>query len=101
MVDLGLKIRFFRYETTTALFDRSVTVKGVDVSMETGRAIPEILERMMRGREFDVSELGLTSYLRTFAEDSPFIAIPVFPNRVFRRAARCMADTPGPVRAPR
>jgi hypothetical protein len=86
MGHLGVKIACFRYETTAALFDRSVTLNGVDVSMETARTIPEIFERMMRGREFDVSELGLTFYLRTFAEDSPFIAIPVFPNRVFRHS---------------
>jgi hypothetical protein len=86
MGDLSLKIGCFRYETTAALFDRSVTVRGVDVSMETARTIPEIFERMMRGREFDVSELGLTFYLRTFGEDSPFIAMPGFPNRVFRHS---------------
>jgi hypothetical protein len=81
-----LKIGCFHYETTAALFDGSVTVQGVDVCMETARTIPEIFERMMVDQEFDVSELGLTFYLRTFAEDSPFIAIPVFPNRVFRHS---------------
>ena len=86
MGDLGLKIGCFHYETTAALFDGSVTVEGVDVCMETARTIPEIFERMMVNQEFDVSELGLTFYLRTFAEDSPFIAIPVFPNRVFRHS---------------
>lgn len=86
MGGLRLKVGCFRYETTAALFGGSVTVPGVDVCMETARTIPEIFERMMRGREFDVSELGLTFYLRTFAEDSPFIALPVFPNRVFRHS---------------
>ena len=84
--DLALRIGCFRYETTAALFDGSVTVDGVDISLDTARTIPKIFERMMRDREFDVSELGLTFYLRTFAEDSPFIAIPVFPNRLFRHS---------------
>ena len=43
---------------------------------------------MVRGREFDVAELGLTFYLRSLDHDAPFIAIPVFPNRVFRHS--CM-----------
>lgn len=86
MGDVALKIGCFRYETTAALFDGSVTVEGAHVSMETARTIPENFERMMRDREFDVSELGLTFYLRTFGADSPFIAIPVFPNRVFRHS---------------
>lgn len=81
-----LKIGCFRYETTAALFDGSVTVEGADVSMETAHTIPEIFERMMRDHEFDASELGLTFYLRTFGDDSPFIALPVFPNRVFRHS---------------
>lgn len=75
-----LKIGCFRYETTAALFDGSVTVDGVDVSMQTAQTIPEIFSRMMRDHEFDVSELGMTFYLRTLTDDSPFIAIPVFPN---------------------
>jgi hypothetical protein len=81
-----LKIGCFRYETTAALFDGSVAVEGADVSMQTARTIPEIFERMMRDHEFDVSELGLTFYLRTFGDDSPFIALPAFPNRVFRHS---------------
>ncbi|WP_232066529.1 phosphate/phosphite/phosphonate ABC transporter substrate-binding protein [Mycobacterium parmense] len=83
---MKLTIGCFRYETTAALFDASVTVDGADVEMRTARTIPEIFERMMRGHEFDVAELGLTFYLRTFGADSPFIAIPVFPNRVFRHS---------------
>jgi ABC-type nitrate/sulfonate/bicarbonate transport system substrate-binding protein len=83
---MAMQIGCFRYETTAALFDGSVAVDGVDVSMQTAKTIPEIFERMMRGREFDVAELGLTFYLRTFGDDSPFIAIPVFPNRVFRHS---------------
>lgn len=53
-----------------ALFDSSVTIRDVDASMQTAKTIPEIFERMMHDREFDVSELGLTFYLRTFGDDS-------------------------------
>jgi 4,5-dihydroxyphthalate decarboxylase len=46
------------------------------------------MERMVRQRQFDVSELGITYYLRSLElMDAPFIAIPVFPNRFFRHAA--------------
>jgi 4,5-dihydroxyphthalate decarboxylase len=42
---------------------------------------------MIRGK-FAVSELGMTYFLRTFeGPDSPFIAIPVFPNRAFRHSS--------------
>jgi len=94
-----VKIGCFRYETTAALFDGSVTVDGVDVAMETAATIPEIFQRMMRGREFDVAELGLTFYLRTFGDASPFIAIPVFPNRVFRHSC-VFVNTASGIREP-
>src|SRR5690625_6907331 len=43
---------------------------------------------MIRRREFDVAELGLTYFLRTLdTEERPFLALPVFPARVFRRSA--------------
>ncbi|HEX4191666.1 MAG TPA: hypothetical protein VHY80_01160, partial [Stellaceae bacterium] len=46
-----------------------------------------IMERALKG-EFDVSELGITYYLRSLElPDPPFIAIPVFPNRLFRHGA--------------
>jgi 4,5-dihydroxyphthalate decarboxylase len=39
---------------------------------------------MVAERQFDVSELGLTFFLRTFkAGESPFVAIPVFPGPRF------------------
>jgi 4,5-dihydroxyphthalate decarboxylase len=55
--------------------------------MHTAATLPEIFERMMRGREFDVSELGMTFYLRMLdGGDDSFVALPVFPNRVFRHS---------------
>jgi 4,5-dihydroxyphthalate decarboxylase len=82
-----LNIACFEYDTTRALFDGSVTVDGVDTTMHTAATLPEIFERMMRGREFDVSELGMTFYLRMRdSGDDSFVALPVFPNRVFRHS---------------
>ena len=82
-----LDIACFEYDTTRALFDGSVTVDGVDASMHTAATLPEIFRRMMRGREFDVSELGLTFYMRMLdGGDDSLVALPVFPNRVFRHS---------------
>ncbi|HVQ98984.1 MAG TPA: 4,5-dihydroxyphthalate decarboxylase [Mycobacterium sp.] len=83
----ALKIGCFHYDTTSALFDGSIGIDGIEASFVTAPTIPEIFQRMMRDREFDVAELGLTFYLRTLDADSPFVAIPVFPNRVFRHSS--------------
>ena len=51
MTDPAVKIGCFRYDTTRALFDGSVTVAGGSATMETAATLPEIFERMVRGRE--------------------------------------------------
>ena len=87
MSPIPLTIATGPYDTTRALFDGSVGIDGAAVTMRTGRTLPEIFERMMRQHEFDVSELGWTFYLRNFsAESTPYRALPVFPNRVFRHS---------------
>src|ERR1019366_1632281 len=49
--------------------------------------VEETFFRMMRYQEFDVAEMSLSSYvLSLFAENPPFVAIPVFPSRSFRHS---------------
>lgn len=86
MTPIPLTVATGRYDVTQALFDGAVGVDGADVTMRTGRTLPEIFERMMRQHEFDACELGWTFYLRTFGPDAPYAALPVFPNRVFRHS---------------
>jgi 4,5-dihydroxyphthalate decarboxylase len=71
------------------LADGSVKIEGADVAFHSARIVPEIFEAMIRRRAYDVSELGMTYFLRTFDEEghSPFLAIPVFPVRAFRHGA--------------
>lgn len=83
-----LQVGCWPYDHTRALFDGSVTIEGVEATFESAGIVSEIFERMVREQRYDVSELGLTFYLRTLElDDPPFIAIPVFPNRHFRHSA--------------
>lgn len=85
---IKLKLAFWNYDRTRPLADATVKIDGVDASFDSAQIVTEIFERMIRKREFDVSELGLTYFLRTFEmDDPPFLAIPVFPNRCFRHSA--------------
>ncbi|WP_225725913.1 MULTISPECIES: 4,5-dihydroxyphthalate decarboxylase [unclassified Nocardia] len=86
MTDRTLTIGCFRYDTTRALFEESIRIDGFDVSMETAATLPEIFERLIRANEFDVAELGLTFYLRLLEQGLPYVALPIFPNRVFRHS---------------
>ncbi|WNV86607.1 4,5-dihydroxyphthalate decarboxylase [Umezawaea sp. Da 62-37] len=86
MDDLALTIGCFRYDTTQALFDGTTSVQGVDTTVETAATLPDIFERVIRGSGLDIAELGLTFYLRLLEAGTPLIALPVFPNRVFRHS---------------
>ena len=88
MADMKLDIAFWDYDRTRALADGTIKIDGVAANFHTARVVTEIFERMIRHREFDVSELGMTYFLRTLEFDAPpFVAIPVFPNRCFRHSA--------------
>src|SRR5207248_5493376 len=48
----------------------------------------ETFFRMLRHREFDVAEMSLSSYtVSMFREPRAFIAIPIFPSRLFRQSS--------------
>ena len=87
MSDLKLDIAFWNYDRTRALADGTIKIDGVDASFHSARIVPEIFERMIRQRAFDVSELGMTYFLRAMEVNPEFLAIPVFPNRAFRHSA--------------
>ena len=87
MSDLKLDFAFWDYDRTRALADGTVKIGGVDASFHGGRIVTEIFERMIRHRAFDVSELGMTYFLRALEVNPEFVAIPVFPNRAFRHSA--------------
>jgi 4,5-dihydroxyphthalate decarboxylase len=68
-----------------AIRDGDVTVEGVDLNCITLKSGRDVFDRMVGGREFDVAELSASEYISLHgAGDCPFVAIPVFPSRVFR-----------------
>ena len=74
------------YDRTSALADGRIRPDGIDLNC-LNLPVEETFFRMMRHREFDVAEMSLSSYVVSlFAPDPPFIAIPVFPSRVFRHS---------------
>jgi 4,5-dihydroxyphthalate decarboxylase len=72
------------YDRTQALRDGSIAVDGVDLNYVTAQPA-EIFWRMLQYREFEAAEMSFSNYASLVsAGNSPFIAIPVFPSRVFR-----------------
>ena len=87
MPNLKLTLACGRYDRTQPLIDGRVTPEGVDLTflpLNPG----ETFYRMLNHDEFDVSEMSLSSYAILRSEgDMRFVAIPVFPSRVFRHNA--------------
>ncbi|MFJ8141586.1 4,5-dihydroxyphthalate decarboxylase [Streptomyces sp. NPDC096013] len=82
-----LRIATYAYEHTEALLDGRVPIEGVSATFESAPLVSDIFRRTIEGR-YDVSEYGLTYFLRTFdLQDSPFLALPIFPNRNFRHSS--------------
>ena len=72
------------YDRTQALRDGTIAVDGVDLNYVTMQPA-EIFWRQLQYQEFDASEMSLSNYTTLVASGkSPFIAIPVYPSRVFR-----------------
>ncbi len=86
MAPLPVTLACGPYDRTRALADGRVTVAGADL-----RYVPldpeEIFFRMLNHGEFDVSEMSLATYVITRQADRPFVAIPVFPSRMFRHTS--------------
>ena len=88
MTSIELDIGFHNYEHVHPLIDGTVPIQGVTPRFHTATIVSDIFERMIRGNEFGVAELGLTFYLRTLdLDEPPFIALPIFLARQFRHSA--------------
>jgi 4,5-dihydroxyphthalate decarboxylase len=86
MPALRLTLACWDYDRTRALIDGSVVPEGIEL-VYLNQPVEETFFRMMRYREFDCSEMSLSSYAASLHSDNPpFIAIPVFPSRFFRHS---------------
>jgi 4,5-dihydroxyphthalate decarboxylase len=88
------------YDRTRALLEGRVQPDGIDLTYLM-LPVEETFFRMLRHREFDVAEMSLSSYVVSlFTPDAPFIAIPVFPSRVFRHSC-IFVNAAGGIREPK
>jgi 4,5-dihydroxyphthalate decarboxylase len=72
---------------TRALKDGSVKPRTAELAFEEVPQIIQAFRRMVRGLEFDVSEMAMTTYITARAHGKRFTAIPVFPMRAFHHGA--------------
>jgi hypothetical protein len=70
-----------------ALKTGAVTPQGFRFDFEEVPVLVDAFRRMVRGVEFDVCEMALTTYLVAKAHGAPFTAVPVFLARGFHHDA--------------
>lgn len=86
MSSLKLTLACWTYDRTRGLADGTIRPEGIKL-VYLPLVVEETFFRMMRYREFDCSEMSLSSYVASLGEQNPpFIAIPVFPSRCFRHS---------------
>jgi 4,5-dihydroxyphthalate decarboxylase len=82
---LSLTLACGLYDRTDALRTGEVAVEGIDLNFLAIEAPREIFDRMGRNQEFDVAEFSSSEFISRLARGGcPFVALPVFPARVFR-----------------
>ncbi len=84
---LRLKAAFVTRGHTRALKDGTVKPRTFDFDVEEVPVIINAFRRMVRGLEFDISEMAMTTYICARAYGKAFTALPIFPMRAFHHGA--------------
>lgn len=101
MSRLAISLGCLEYDHTRALREAKVPVEGIELSYIPAARPSQIFLRMLRDEEFDASEMSLSNYLISLAHgDHRFVALPVFPSRVFRHSSIWISSD-GAIREPK
>ena len=100
MDPLRLKAAFVTRGHTRALKDGTVTPRTFEFDIEEVPVIINAFRRMVRGQEFDISEMAMTTYICARAHGKAFTALPIFPMRAFHHGA-ILYNTKAGIRSPK
>ena len=85
MANLKLTFAAGLYDRMLPLYTGDVKPEGIDLEFVRIESPREIFDRMAGKMEFDASEFSCSEFISRYAQgDRSFVAIPVFPSRVFR-----------------
>lgn len=100
MADLRLRTVTRTQGNNAALKDGTVVPRGLVFDFEEVPVLVQAFRRMVRGLEFDVCEMALTTYLCARAHGTRFTALPIFGVRAFHHGA-IVANTAAGIRTPK
>ena len=82
-----LKIAVATSGHTAAVKDGTIPIEGVEANFVEVVPIIAAFRRMVRGNEFDICEMAITTYICAKAHGKPMTAVPVFLVRAFHHGA--------------
>src|SRR5438128_7589164 len=100
MAELKLKTVFRPGGHTAPLKDGTVKPRTFEIEYEDVPVLIQGFRRMVRGLEFDICEMAITTYICAKAYGKRFTAVPVFPARVFHHGA-ILYNTKAGIRNPK
>jgi ABC-type nitrate/sulfonate/bicarbonate transport system substrate-binding protein len=100
MDKLKLKTVFRPDGHTAPLKDGTLKPQTFEVEYEDVPVLIQAFRRMVRGLEFDICEMAITTYICAKAYGKRFTAVPVFPARVFHHGA-ILYNTKAGIRTPK
>jgi len=85
VANVSLTLACGPYDRTEALRNGVVRPEGIDLTYVPIQSPPEIFSRLIKKDSFDVSEMSAAVYFQLRSQHAfPYIALPVFPSRLFR-----------------
>jgi 4,5-dihydroxyphthalate decarboxylase len=100
MAKLKLKTLTRTQGNSQALKDGTVKPRTFDFEFEEVPVLVDGFRRMVRGLEFDIAEMAITTYICAKAYGKRFTACPIFPVRAFHHGA-ILYNTKAGVRTPK
>ena len=85
--ELKLKTVFRTQGNNQALKDGTVRPQSFEFDFEEVEPLIDAFRRMVRGKEFDICEMALTTYICSRAYRKGFTALPIFLVRAFHQGA--------------
>jgi 4,5-dihydroxyphthalate decarboxylase len=100
VADLKLKTVTRTQGNNKALKDGVVRPRSFDFDFEEVPVLVDAFRRMVRGLEFDICEMAITTYICARAHGKRFTALPIFLVRAFHHGA-ILYNTNSGIRAPK
>ncbi|MCC6781003.1 MAG: 4,5-dihydroxyphthalate decarboxylase [Hyphomicrobiales bacterium] len=98
--ELALTLAISPYDVMADLTAGRVVAEGIKLTSLVDMPVEEIFYRFIVHKEWDISEISFAKYVSMRSQgDETFIALPVFPSRIFRHAS-IFVRRDGPVRSP-